>query len=330
MRFDAPTLGRAWLSVAQASVADKEAAVLHKTVAIEVFDRGIYLVATDRFLLFTAWVPSLDHPTFTPAAPHLSELPTRTVVCADHDSRGRGMLGYILSLAARTEKDRGSGLSYGELAITVEFDARLPTGMASPDADVALEGLEPTFVVLEVPDTESVWLPVHGGLYPEWRHIIGGHVSETTDTIALNPERLDRIAKVRRWCEGPVLWSFGGSDRAALIEWPDADPHVAGIVMPSRLATASDQSSPPNEPEKAYVDVDPLLAQAAELIVSAQFGSVAMLQRKLKIGAARAKNLMVTLEGHDIVGPDQHGKARDVLVTPDQLPAVLADLPVGD
>jgi S-DNA-T family DNA segregation ATPase FtsK/SpoIIIE len=110
-------------------------------------------------------------------------------------------------------------------------------------------------------------------------------------------------------------WIDEADVRKVAAHWRRQTPEVRYV---EGLADGADGKAGPAG-GAADDDDDDLLAQAMDLVVRSQLGSTSMLQRKLRVGFARAGRLMDLLEQQGVVGPSTGSKARDVLMSPEEL-----------
>ena len=172
------------------------------------------------------------------------------------------------------------------------------------------------------------------GMMSQVKANVPSRLAFVTSSLADSQAMLGQLGAEKLTGQGDALFLPTGASRPTRLqnafvsekEIRDIVTHCTKQTDPAYRKSTAARPEPSRQINPDIGDDLELVIRAAELVITTQFGSTSMLQRKLRVGFAKAGWLMDVLQSRGIVGPSEGSKARDVLVRPDDLGQVAGSL----
>lgn len=232
LTLPARAFGKAWSRVLHAASTDPKDVHYHRTIFVEIFDEGVRLVCTNRYVLLRAWVSTVDadgdpvHP-----EPDLDAEPRESLFARDVDFRGRGLAKYMadrdLDVDEPGSKQLKVALHVGEL----EDELQPVLGV-----DLAQHGL-----VIAYTD-ERVVIPILEGIVPPpWRALYTGFLPGQVEVMTFSTSLFAIIGRLTG-ASRSVQLDTSGPNRPVLFTLLAASPPISGLIAPERTETEPAES----------------------------------------------------------------------------------------
>ncbi len=281
----------------------------------------------------TAPAKNIAYAVASPDVRIVSPIPGRSTVGIEIPNTDREMvsLGDALRLAAAAEDDHPMPYPYLLVVVDELADLMMVAPRDVEDAIVRITQLARAAGIHLVLATQRPSVDVVTSLI---KANVPSRLAFATSSLADSRVILDQPGAEKLIGKGDGLFLPMGANKPTRMQGAFVtEEEIAGVVRHCKDQMAPvfrhDVTVGPKQKKETAEEVSDdldLLCRAAELVVSTQFGSTSMLQRKLRVGFAKAGRLMDLMESRGIVGPSEGSKARDVLVKADELDGVLAVL----
>lgn len=212
-----------WINCLLASSDNPDRPLLYKSLALEWFDHGVQLIATDGHAMFRAWVartPRDEKDHVRTAWPELEEVPYRSIIVMDADGFGAAFMRTLLRVAGEHE-DAVVHLTSADM----DDEAELALGAEFATERLTLRAFG-----------QRIDLQLREDVYPDWRKVrLGIDAAEYVDGLTLATELLKRVGQLRG--VGSVALEFYGEKKHIVFESAVSEPPMRGLLMPMRRDT---------------------------------------------------------------------------------------------